>query len=441
MRLKGQPAIVSLLIFSFLLLFPNAGAAAESVNPLIEPYEITEYTQTTDQIVNILLLGIDLGMEGYWGSGYKNKIEDCHTDAVMVVAINLDQQRIDLISLPRDTVTYVPGVRGIYKLNAAMNCAQSLREGLENTKRAAERLLGNIKIDYNFAVDMQTMIALGDQIGGADVELEMRYQGSSGKWYHKGLQHLSGMGIMDYVRARTNATVNYTDIGRTNRQRETMLAIFRKLRNDEAAVLNLLDTAPAQYGHFVTDIDASGMERLISLLPVILGVDAETVGSHVLTGSYRSMLEWNFTFTDQDNRLSVLQEVYGIAAQPTPYVSTQYAQWLRDTGFSSVHYISVAREFMETVNGMDGNALTDPQKEAYGAFEAAYQSAVSAFSTAADSLDSGDTRTMESARKALRDTGDACAQAIGYAGDLPWQNDRELWYEDPYINEYQLDWR
>ncbi|MFH1512821.1 MAG: LCP family protein, partial [Bacillota bacterium] len=137
MRLKGQPAIVSLLIFSFLLLFPNAGAAAESVNPLIEPYEITEYTQTTDQIVNILLLGIDLGMEGYWGSGYKNKIEDCHTDAVMVVAINLDQQRIDLISLPRDTVTYVPGVRGIYKLNAAMNCAQSLREGLENTKRAA----------------------------------------------------------------------------------------------------------------------------------------------------------------------------------------------------------------------------------------------------------------------------------------------------------------
>ncbi|MFH1512010.1 MAG: LCP family protein, partial [Bacillota bacterium] len=307
--------------------------------------------------------------------------------------------------------------------------------------RAAERLLGNIKIDYNFAVDMQTMIALGDQIGGADVELEMRYQGSSGKWYHKGLQHLSGMGIMDYVRARTNATVNYTDIGRTNRQRETMLAIFRKLRNDEAAVLNLLDTAPAQYGHFVTDIDASGMERLISLLPVILGVDAETVGSHVLTGSYRSMLEWNFTFTDQDNRLSVLQEVYGIAAQPTPYVSTQYAQWLRDTGFSSVHYISVAREFMETVNGMDGNALTDPQKEAYGAFEAAYQSAVSAFSTAADSLDSGDTRTMESARKALRDTGDACAQAIGYAGDLPWQNDRELWYEDPYINEYQLDWR
>ncbi len=441
MCLKGQPAIIPVFMLSILLLFPYADAAAESANPLVTPYEVTEYTQTADQIVNILLLGIDLGMEGYWGSGYKNTIEDCHTDADMVVAINVDQKRIDLISLPRDTVTYVPGVRGIYKLNAAMNCAPSLREGLENTKRAAEWLLGNIKIDYYFAVDMQTMIALGDAIGGADVELEMRYQGSSGKWYHKGLQHLNGVGIMDYVRARTNATVNYTDIGRTNRQRETMLAIFRKLRNDKAAVLNLLDIAPTLYEHFVTDIDAAGTERLISLLPVILGIDAETVGSYVLTGSYRGMLEWNFTYTDQDNRLSVLREVYGIAAQPIPYVSTRYAQWLRDSGFSSVHSFFVAREFMEAVNGTDGNALTDAQAEAYGAFEAAYQSAVSAFSTAADTLDSGDTRAMVAARKALRDAGDACAQAIGYAGDLPWQNDSELWYEDPYINEYQLDWR
>ena len=80
---------------------------------------------------------------------------------------------------------------------------------------AVEWLLGGIRIDYYFAVDMNTMIALGDTIGGVDFDVEMSYTGHSGAEYHMGMQHLDGVGITDYLRARTNATVDGTDIART----------------------------------------------------------------------------------------------------------------------------------------------------------------------------------------------------------------------------------
>lgn len=439
MRSVFKSAVFSMLVMMFLFQFQLTAFAVESDNPLIEPLEITEYAEASDPMINILLLGIDFGIDGYWGSGPKKDIEICHTDADMVVAINLDQKRIDLISLPRDTVTYVPGVRGIYKLNAAIHCAQTMQEGLQKTKHAAEWLLGNIKIDYFFAVDMGTMIAIGNAIGGVDMELEMSYRGSSSKWYKKGTQHLDGIGITDYLRARTNATVNYTDIGRTNRQRQTMLAIFKKLRNDEDAIWNLFDMAATRYDGFLTDITAADTEQLTQMMSMILSVDPETIGTHVLTGTYLSALDWNFTYTDQNNRLSVLEEVYGITAKPIPYISSQYAKWLYDTGFSTVHYISVSQQFMNYIDGV--GVLAEEQKEAVSVFEAAYQEAVSTFDIAANSLSDSDTRAMTSAGRVLRDAADACAAALNYPEDLPWSHYRGLWWEDTYINEYQFNWR
>ncbi len=442
MRTIPKPAIFSILILVFLFQSQFVALAAESDNPLIEPYEITEYTELTDNFINILLLGIDFGTDGLYGSFKKNKeISECHTDAVMVVAINLDDKRIDLISLPRDTVTYVPEVRGIYKLNAAVNCAETLEEGLQRTKNTAEWLLGDIKIDYYFAVDMNTMVALGDAIGGVDIELEMSYRGNNDKWYDAGMQHLDGIGMLDYVQARTNATVNYTDIGRTNRQRQMMMAIFQKLRSDESMIWNLFETATTQYEGFFTDITTAVIVQLALTLPAILSVDEQDIGTHVFSGPYLGTLGWNFTFTDQEHRISVINEVYGITVKPISFVSREYAQWLLDTGFSSVHYISVANEFIGKVGDPAVETLTSEQAEVYSAFQIAFQDAVNTFTAASNSMSGSDTQAMEEARKALREATDACAYSLEYTINLPWAHNREYWYSDLYINEYQLDWR
>ena len=440
MRNMLKTAALILLAIFILGQLPLA-AAQESDNPLIVPYTTPELTKPADKMVNILLLGLDFGTDGYWGSGYNRSIESCHTDAVMVVAINLDKKTIDLVSLPRDTLTYVPDVRGIYKLNAAVNCADSLEAGFAKTTSAVEWLLGGIQIDYFFAVDMSTMIALGDAIGGIDIELEMSYAGHSGTQYHKGMQHLDGVGITDYLRARTNATVNGTDIGRTNRQRQMMLAIFEKLRGDEDMIWDLLDTAVTLYDGFFTDITTAVMVQLALMMPTVLSVDAAEIDTHVITGNYRSTLDWNFTYTDQDNRIEVLKTVYGIDADPIPYASTQYARWLVDTGFTSVHFLAVSQDLRTYIAGLDTQTLTTAQQEACAAFEAAYQEALATFDTAANSLDEGDTHSMESARIALRDLANACAALLEYPDALPWAFTSVVWWEDLYINEYQVDWR
>ena len=430
------------LVFILLVCFAIAAGAQEAQvrpeNPLLFPQSGVDYVSYPDNIINVLLLGIDFGTEGYWGSGYKEDIRDCHTDAVMVVAINLTQNKIDIISVPRDTVTIVPGVRGVYKLNGAANCADTLEAGLERTKASVEWLLGGVKIDCWFAVDMNTMLRLGDALGGVEFYVDMKYVGSSGKTYVVGWQHLNGTGIMDYVRARTNATVDGTDLGRARRQRDMMTAVLNKLAADGQSLSGLLDVLADPDGGFFTDLTNAQAVGFLALLPTLTRMDEERFTSYSLDGSYRTAMEYNFTFTDQELRADVIQAVYGIDVPPLPYVSFEHAKWLTETGFSSMHTIMAAREFMETVEGMK---LSEEQQELWTKFVAAYWDAVDYFQTAADTLAASAAGKMKLTRDTLRRWGNELAESIDYEGEIPWNHTVKYWYDDPYINEYQLDWR
>ena len=203
--LAGAGALILCLVLIFSLI-PGRTALSAVGNPMLGETEKGSFTRTKDDIVNILLLGIDYGYEYSTLISYKGELEDCHTDAVVVVAINKTQNTLDLISLPRDTVSYAPGVQGMYKLNGVINCAESIEEGIEAVCQSVSWHLGGVKIDHYIAVDVPALIALGDAIGGVEFDLEMSYTATSGH-YKKGLQVLDGQGIMDYVRARKNATV------------------------------------------------------------------------------------------------------------------------------------------------------------------------------------------------------------------------------------------
>lgn len=419
--------------------FAEAGGAK---NPLIHPDTITEYVPLPHRIVNILLLGIDFGHKGYWGSGGKRTLEDCHTDAVMVIAVNLDEKRVDFISLPRDTLTYVPGVKGIYKLNAAINCGNgSMEAGLQKACDAASWVLGGIKIDYYFAVDMNAMVALGDAIGGVDFELEMSYTGHSGRKYYKGLRHLDGVGITDYMRSRTNATVNANDIGRTGRQRELMMAILKKLKDDKELLLTVFKTAQGLQNSFFTNITDAVVTDFLPLLPVFVNMEEKSAGSHVLTGKYRTALRgWNFTFTDQEHRREVIKKVYGVDVPELKYVSLEYTKWLVNHGFTVVRYLAVAEKLREEINAIDEAAMSAAQKEALAAFDACYMQAQKAFEATADSMSEGDTKAMAAAGKELRKRGDELYRILDGVSKPVWYTGK-YWYADRMINEIDVNFR
>jgi len=421
-------------------LLAGTGAAVEMTNPIIFPTDGIGYQSYPDTIVNILLLGIDFGTEGFWGSMYKKDILECHTDAMMVVAVNLTKNKVDIISFPRDTVTIVPGVRGVYKLNGAVNCGDTVQEGLERTVASVEKLLGGVKIDGYFAVDMNAMILLGNAMGGVDYMVDMDYTGSSGRLYNDGFQHLDGMGIMDYVRARSNATVEASDYGRTRRQREMMTAVMQKLMGDTKSAMSVLDAlADPETGVF-TSITGAQAVGFLAFLPLLFGRDGELFTSYTLKGAYRSAMGWNFTFTDNEYRAEVLKTVYGIDAEPLEYVSYQHASFYADSGFYTVHVVTIADEFIEAVGAMN-LTLTDGQQDIWEEFIFAYEETVDYFQRACDGLISNDITEMKYARVRMRDLADAFAAAIGYGEELPWDFTPVEWYNDPYTNEYQLDWR
>lgn len=441
-RAKNLVSLLLVLVLALGIVLPGQ-ALERSKNPLINPQDVP-HVETADEFHNILMAGIDLGnYSGAWASGGKKVLDECHTDMVMVVSINKTKGTVSLVSLPRDTLTYVPGVHGIYKLNAALNCAETAEEGINRTREAVTWLLGGVKIHNHFAVDMAALIKLVDAIGGVEFEMDMDYTGHSGIRYTKGLQRLDGVGVMDYVRARKNATVDHNDLGRTRRGRDMIMVIFETLKNKIKTdgipvVIDLISLLGSDEFNVLTDLS---MPELISLAETALSLgDMSEIGSYVLSGEYRLALdEWNFTFTDQANRISVLKEVYGIDAQELPYVSFVYTKWLMSTGFAASRQINISRMIIEHAQSLTD--LTEEQKTMLAEVETLYDAAVAAFDTAADTRSESDVTAMHAARNKLHVAAEKLAFSLRFMTDAKW-NTSTLWFRDPLINQYyEIDWR
>ncbi len=423
-------AAVAAACMAVSVIVPAEGAAYH--NPLIDPQPMASYISLEKNIKNFLLLGIDKS------DAATEKGNDYHTDAVLVIAIDFDANKIDLVSLPRDTLTYVPGIKGIYKLNAAINCGGGkTEEGYLKACEAASWVLGGTRIDSYFAVDMNAMAAIGDAIGGVDFELEMSYTGTFGK-YKKGMQHLDGHGIVDYLRARKNASVNSNDLGRTSRQRELIAALIEKVMTNKRSINSALDAILDIEDGFFTN---ASMADMLAIAQTAIKTDLSAVGSHVITGRYLTALaEWNFTFTDQDNRRAVIKDVYGVEVPELKYVSYAYTKWLMEDGFKIVRYLAVAKRMREEIGAAYAAAMSTGQKEALDAFDAAYERTADAFDAAAETMSQQDTSAMASAGRELVREGNALYGQFENIEKPVWASG-QYWYADRLINEVDVNFR
>ena len=417
-----------------------APACAEVVSrtPLLTPTAV-EYIETPDDFLNVLLLGIEQGFEDYRQSDWTNKptIRECHADVVMVMSFNKTKRTISLVSIPRDTLVYVPGIYGFYKVNAAFNLADSNEEGFEKTKETVSWLLGGVRIDAFCAVDMQGMITLGDAMGGLDFEVDMSYTGSSDTNYYAGQKYLDGLGIMDYCRARTNATIDPDDLGRTRRCRSIVIAIIEKLRYDQGLVRDLWSLSQSGEITFFTDVT---LDQLLTMWTAIQTYD-ETIGSYGFTGYYGDGgLDWYFNFTNQSDRQDLLKTVYGISAEPLPYVSRNFTLWMRNNGgFLTSHNIRQAKLILDYAKTCENP--TAAMKNALDQLETAYDTTVTAFDKAGETLEEMDRLRMMNARNEMQSLGDTVARLFQYPEPYSW-NRAEEWDKDPLINDYYLlNWR
>ena len=309
---------------------PSQPTPEPTIDPYEELYSKADTTMMKD-IVNILLIGVDYSTERDTWSGKK----EWHSDVMMILAVNFQDNRADLISLPRDTYVEIPGVKGIYKLNASINCGGDLYKSdgsfnprsLEKVCESAEWMLGNmIPVDYYYAVTMTSLKELVDLCGGLDYDMDIKFH-IQGRSYEKGLQHLNGQGFLDYCRVRKGvnglAAKDQGDDNRVNRQKKILIALFRQMKADKL-ITKIPDIINTFDGELFTNCSYA---QTAALAAFAYNLDPENIGMHSMGGDRSSLFQWGFVFTNQENRVRIIKKVYNVSVQKNHEFAISYARY------------------------------------------------------------------------------------------------------------------
>lgn len=169
--------------------------------------------------INVLLLGMDDG------DSEAEEYEPKRTDAIILLSFDPTQEKVSVLSIPRDTKVILPGHRDPEKINAAFAYG-----GAVMAKQTVANLL-RVPIHYYALADWRGFIDVVDLIGGVDlyVDKDMHYEDPYADLVidiKQGYQHMDGRTAGKYVRFRTD---ELGDIGRVQRQQKFLKAAAEQM--------------------------------------------------------------------------------------------------------------------------------------------------------------------------------------------------------------------
>ncbi|WP_270584574.1 LCP family protein [Bacillus smithii] len=163
--------------------------------------------------ISILLMGVD-----------ERKNDRGRSDTLIVMTLNPQKEKMQMVSIPRDTRTKIVGKGTMDKINHAYAFG-----GTKMAINTVEQFTG-IPIDYFIRINMEALSGLVDAVGGITVDnhLDWYDEGYYKKGYHykKGKIELDGPKALGYVRMR-HLDPN-GDFGRNQRERQVITAILHK---------------------------------------------------------------------------------------------------------------------------------------------------------------------------------------------------------------------
>jgi LCP family protein required for cell wall assembly len=141
------------------------------------------------------------------------------TDTMMLVYLDGNENRVGLLSLPRDTLTITDSGKRA-KLNSAYGRNGCGEKGMDWTMTYVQRIIG-YRPDGYILVDMELVPKIVDLMGGVDVHLDhhirINNDGEEEIYVPKGDQHLDGREVLATLRYRYGYAD--ADLGRVKVQR------------------------------------------------------------------------------------------------------------------------------------------------------------------------------------------------------------------------------
>lgn len=218
--------VVVPVIFAIILLKSSQGAFENSFNDGDSSRKSNIRESKVDPSkdpISILFLGID-GNSGREKNGQST--EQSRTDAMILSTFNSDKEQIRMLSIPRDTISYIPKVGYYDKITHAHAYG-----GPTASMDSVEATL-NVPVDYYVRINMDAFVDAVDELGG--IEYNVPYDISepntddSGKIkVEKGHQKLNGDEALAVARTRHHDS----DLKRGQRQMELLKKLFAKAQN------------------------------------------------------------------------------------------------------------------------------------------------------------------------------------------------------------------
>lgn len=202
--------------------------------------------------IHLLILGVD-GIEG------SDDRFSGHSDTILLLRFDPQDQSISLLSIPRDTPADIPGV-GTAKVNLA-----NYEGGSKLAKETIAKLLNGIEIDRYVRINTEALREVVDAVGGIEVFVPsaMSYTDRAQQLeidLEPGWQILNGSQAEQFSRFRQGA---YGDIGRVQRQQALIQALRSRLTHP--TVLPQLPKAIRIVQKYLdTDLSVPEMMALVS---------------------------------------------------------------------------------------------------------------------------------------------------------------------------------
>ena len=283
---------------------------------------------------NIALFGID-SRSGSLDAGGRS-------DALLVLSINNDTKKMKLVSVYRDTIMEVP--EGDDKYTVKVNAAYAYG----GPELAIKTLNANLDLtisDY-ITINWEGLTRAIDSIGGVPIHVEedeletlnacLAEQISVTGIYSDGVFETGDL-ILNGSQATAYARIRSTgrgDITRTERQREVLSAMLRKLRGSSLSTID--NTIDIIFPYISTSITEDDMYDLASKL-ISLSMD-ETLGFPVRFGYYNSDEKGACIAaqTLQENVIALHRFLYGNTSfTPSQNLRRISDVLVKETGFDS----------------------------------------------------------------------------------------------------------
>lgn len=248
---------------------------------------VSEDRNQKKDVFTFLIAGADMG--------------ELRTDVMMLVCFDTAAKKVNVLSIPRDTMIDGPQTGANKKINAAYG----RKAGIEATLEEVRKITG-IGVNRYAVTSFDGFARIIDAVGGIDYDVPMDMRHADGEYtinLKKGPQTLSGSEALQFVRFREKYRA---DLGRIDRTQGFMAAVAKQLLA-ERNVLNLAEIAGVLLEETETDLS---MGELTWLASKTVGFDPENITFMTLPGKSRTVSGISFYIPDPDETLAAVNEKF-----------------------------------------------------------------------------------------------------------------------------------